>query len=104
LFAVRDSDFYNLRFVVSLMTIPQFEEIVEQNDQTEARSEHLDKLRELVGNVYPNKFARSSISGGEDTISRLLQFEPVVAAGAEMAPTQYVSGLVPVMPLWAGVG
>src|SRR5690242_715562 len=67
------------------MTIPQFEEIVEQNDQTEARSEHLDKLRELVGNVYPNKFARSNISGGEDTISRLLRFPPVIAAGDEMA-------------------
>jgi len=67
------------------MTIPQFEEIVEQNDQTEARLEHLEKLRELVGNVYPNKFARSSITGGEDTISRLLKFDPVVAAGDEMA-------------------
>jgi len=67
------------------MTIPQFEEIVEQNDQTEARREHLERLGELVGNVYPNKFARSSISGGEDTISRLLTFGPVVAAGDEMA-------------------
>ncbi len=67
------------------MTIPQFEEIVEQNDQTEARSEHLDKLRELVGNVYPNKFTRSSTSGGEDTITRLLKSEPVIAAGDEMA-------------------
>ncbi|MEO5857371.1 MAG: lysine--tRNA ligase [Pyrinomonadaceae bacterium] len=67
------------------MTIPDFEEIVEQNDQTEARRDHLDKLRELVGNVYPSKFARSSVSGGEDTISRLLNFEPIVAAGDEMA-------------------
>ena len=67
------------------MTIPEFEEIVEQNDQTEARREHLDKLRELVGNVYPNKFERSSISGGEDTITSLLDFPPVVAAGGEMA-------------------
>ena len=69
----------------TLMTIPEFEEIVEQNDQTEARREHLDKLRELVGNVYPNKFARSGISGAEDTITSLLKFEPVVAAGDEMA-------------------
>jgi hypothetical protein len=67
------------------MTIPEFEEIVEQNDQTEARREHLDKLRELVGNVYPNKFARSSISGSQDTITSLLSFPPVVAAGDEMA-------------------
>ncbi|MGD9628887.1 MAG: lysine--tRNA ligase [Pyrinomonadaceae bacterium] len=67
------------------MTIPQYEDIVEPNDQTEARREHLDALRELVGNVYPNKFARSSVSGAEDTISRLLRYEPVVAAAREMA-------------------
>lgn len=70
---------------VHFMNIPEFEEIVEQNDQTEARREHLDKLRELVGNVYPNKFGRSSISGDEDTITRLLRFEPIVAAGDAMA-------------------
>jgi len=69
----------------TLMTIPEFEEIVEQNDQTEARREHLDKLRELVGNVYPNKFARSGISGAEDTITSVLAFAPVIAAGDEMA-------------------
>ena len=70
---------------VHFMNIPEFEEIVEQNDQTEARREHLDKLRELVGNVYPNKFGRSSISGDEDTITRLLRFVPIVAAGDAMA-------------------
>ena len=42
-----------------MSNIPQFEEIVEPNDQTEARSEHLEKLRELIGNTYPNKFERS---------------------------------------------
>ena len=60
------------------MSIPAFEEIIEPNDQTEARSEHLDKLRELVGNVYPNKFTRSSVSGTEDTITNILHFAPVV--------------------------
>jgi lysyl-tRNA synthetase class 2 len=69
----------------TFMTIPQFEEIVEQNDQTEARREHLERLSELVVNVYPNKFVRSNISGSEDTISRLLSFPLVVAAGDEMA-------------------
>src|SRR5687768_10707344 len=59
------------------MTIPEFDEIIEQNDQTEGRREHLEKLRDLVGNVYPNKFARSSISGTEDTITNLLGFAPV---------------------------
>jgi len=47
---------------------------IEENDQTRARREHLDALRALVGNVYPNKFARSNVSrssSGEDTISDL---------------------------------
>ncbi len=60
------------------MVIPAFEEIIEPNDQTEARSEHLDKLRELVGNVYPNKFERSAVSGTEDTITNILKYAPVV--------------------------
>ncbi len=60
------------------MSIPEFDEIIEPNDQTEARREHLDKLRELVGNVYPNKFDRSAVSGVEDTITNILQFAPVV--------------------------
>jgi len=67
------------------MSIPEFEEIVEPNDQTEARLEHLDKLRELVGNVYPNKFERSAITGGEDTTSAIKNFETVVTVETEMA-------------------
>ena len=65
------------------MNIPEFNEIIEPNDQTEARREHLDKLRELVGNVYPNKFERTKISGKEDTISNLLAFEQVAEIAAE---------------------
>jgi len=30
------------------MSIPQFDEIIEPNDQTIARREHLDRLRELM--------------------------------------------------------
>ena len=59
------------------MQIPEYDEIVEPNDQTVARREHLEKLRELVGNVYPNKFDRSTITGGIDTITDILAFEPV---------------------------
>jgi lysyl-tRNA synthetase class 2 len=66
------------------MTIPEFDEIIEQNDQTAARREHLAKLRELIGNAYPNKFERSRISGGEDTITRLLDFAPVKQIGSEI--------------------
>ena len=67
------------------MNIPQFDDIIEPNDQTEARAEHLAKIAELVGNVYPNKFARTAISGGEDTITAIKHFEGVTAVEAEMA-------------------
>src|SRR5438874_6380643 len=60
------------------MSVPEFDKIIETNDQTEARSEHLDAMRALVGNVYPNKFVRSAISGTEDTITNILHFAPVV--------------------------
>jgi lysyl-tRNA synthetase class 2 len=66
------------------MNIPDFNEIVEQNDQTEARREHLEKLRALVGNVYPNKFERSRVSGTEDTISSIVHFAPVVEIVKEL--------------------
>jgi len=66
------------------MSITPFDEIIEQNDQTAARREHLDKLRELVGDPYPNKFGRSTLSGEEDTITRLLAHPPVAEINAEM--------------------
>jgi len=66
------------------MSVPQFEEIIEPNDQTQARREHLEKLREFIGNAYPNKFDRSSVSGSEDTITKLLSFEPVAAVVEEI--------------------
>ncbi len=65
------------------MSIP----FIEENDQTRARREHLEALRGLVGNVYPNKFARSQIaeSGREDTITSVFEkfreFEPKAAEG-----------------------
>ena len=67
------------------MNIPGFTDIIEQNDQTEARREHLDALRDLVGNVYPNKFERSRLTGGEDTITALKQWQPIVDVEHEMA-------------------
>jgi lysyl-tRNA synthetase class 2 len=66
------------------MTVP----FLEENDQTLARREHLDALRQLVGNVYPNRFVRSNVTqtaSGEDTISSVVatfrRFEPHVAEG-----------------------
>lgn len=64
---------------------------IEENDQTLARRAHLDALRELVGNVYPNKFERSEAveSGREDTISSIVEkfraFEPPIPADGRPA-------------------
>jgi lysyl-tRNA synthetase, class II len=64
---------------------------LEENDQTVARRAHLDELRELVGNVYPNKFSRSEIveTGREDTVSAVVDkfraFEPNVPPGGRPA-------------------
>ena len=66
------------------MTVP----FIEHNDQTEARREHLEALRALVGNVYPNKFERSNVTdttSGEDTITSIVEtfrkLEPRVSEG-----------------------
>ncbi len=66
------------------MSIPEFNEIIEPNDQTEARELHLEKLRALVGNVYPNKFDRTQITGAEDTITNVLAFQPIAEIVAEI--------------------
>src|SRR5439155_21240444 len=66
------------------MTVP----FLEKNDQTEARAQHLAALKDLVGNVYPNKFERSNVTdttAGEDTITSVVasfkRMEPKVAEG-----------------------
>jgi lysyl-tRNA synthetase, class II len=66
------------------MTVP----FMEENDQTRARYEHLEALRQLVGNVYPNKFERSNVTAtvsGEDTITSIVEafkkHEPQVKEG-----------------------
>ncbi len=58
---------------------------IEENDQTEARRAHLEELRRLVGNPYPNRFERSRVTNGEDTITAVVQsfkrHEPQFAEG-----------------------
>jgi lysyl-tRNA synthetase class 2 len=60
---------------------------IEKNDQTQARQEHLEALRRLVGNAYPNKFERSQTieQGREDTITAIVEkfraFEPKAPEG-----------------------
>ncbi len=70
-----------------VMPIP----FLEENDQTQARQEHLEALQKLVGNVYPNKCERTEIvePGREDTISSLVKkfraFEPKAPQGGRPA-------------------
>lgn len=67
-------------------------EIIGENDQTQARLEHLEALRKLVGNVYPNRFVRSEVvtSDREDTIAAVVEkfhdFEPQTEEGQRPAP------------------
>ena len=67
------------------MQIPEFTSIVHQNDQTQARREHLRALAELIGDVYPNAFERSGLSGGEDSITALCELAVVSSAAQQMA-------------------
>jgi len=68
-----------------------FEEITGENDQTQARHAHLESLRQLVGNVYPNRFVRSDVAvpGREDTITAIVEkfhdFEPQPVEGQRPA-------------------
>jgi lysyl-tRNA synthetase, class II len=54
-----------------ILSIP----FIEENDQTKARQEHLEALRALVGNVYPNKFERSQVvePGRDDTVTATVE-------------------------------
>jgi lysyl-tRNA synthetase class 2 len=76
-----------LRFTMLRMSVP----FIEENDQTRARAEHLVALRQLVGNVYPNKFERSEVvePGKEDTITAVVEkyraYEPQASEGARPA-------------------
>jgi lysyl-tRNA synthetase class 2 len=68
---------------------------IDDNDQTRARRDHLEAIRALVGNAYPNRFPRTNVTKpreGEDTISSIVekfkQSEPRVEAGARPTPEQ----------------
>ena len=77
-----------LRFTMHVMSVP----FTEENDQTRVRHEHLESLRQLVGNVYPNKFERSRTIDPqrEDTITTVVEkyrsFEPPVVEGERPSP------------------
>src|SRR5688572_23397689 len=69
--------------------------IIDDNDQTRARASHLEEIKELVGNAYPNKFSRTSVtetSEGEDTITSIVgafeKYVPTLEAGARPTPEQ----------------
>jgi lysyl-tRNA synthetase class 2 len=77
-----------LGFTMVFMPVP----FIEDNDQTQARLQHLEALRQLVGNAYPNKFERSHIVDPhrEDTITAIVEqyrsFAPEVREGERPAP------------------
>jgi len=52
------------------MSIP----FIEENDQTSARHEHLEALRKLVGNVYPNRFGRTTTITG--IVEQFREYDP----------------------------
>src|SRR4051812_43714714 len=69
--------------------------IIEDNDQTRARAEHLEKIGALVGNTYPNRFERSRVTKSdeqEDTITSIVKefakHEPEAEEGARPTPEQ----------------
>ena len=77
------------------MSTPLFGNVFEDNDQTRARREHLERIRELVGNAYPNKFQRTNLTEseeGEDTITSVVgEFKkhvPELGEGERPTPEQ----------------
>src|SRR5947209_18283838 len=62
------------------MSMTLFGNVIEDNDQTQARRAHLEEIKNLVGNAYPNKYVRTNLAGsveGEDTISALADDETI---------------------------
>ncbi|HEX8634715.1 MAG TPA: lysine--tRNA ligase [Pyrinomonadaceae bacterium] len=54
---------------------------IDDNDQTRARREHLERIQLLTGNAYPNKFQRSNVTQnkveGEDTVTSIVGHEEI---------------------------
>ena len=92
-FALVVTALYNLPFTLQEKILPDqsIQDIIPDNDQTRARHEHLGALRQLVGNVYPNKFVRSQViePGRDDTITAVVEkfraLEPKVPEGGRPA-------------------
>ena len=62
------------------MGTPLIGNVFEDNDQTRARLSHLEEIKALVGNAYPNKFQRTNLAGsaeGEDTITSIADRETI---------------------------
>ncbi|MCY7345657.1 MAG: lysine--tRNA ligase [Pyrinomonadaceae bacterium] len=58
--------------------------IIDDNDQTRTRVEHLKELEAIVGNSYPNKYERSKRTDVEDTISNVVNFAPILEIVREL--------------------
>jgi lysyl-tRNA synthetase class 2 len=60
------------------MSTTLFGRVIDDNDQTRARREHLERIQALVGHAYPNKFSRTDVTKsreGEDAITSLVNDE-----------------------------
>jgi lysyl-tRNA synthetase class 2 len=99
-FALTLAALYNSPFIYwrKFLSDTGLQNIVPENDQTRARREHLEALRQLVGNVYPNKFARSNVTenaSGEDTITSIVEafkkYEPQANEGQKPAADELES-------------
>jgi lysyl-tRNA synthetase, class II len=75
------------------MSIIEFTEIIEPNDQTEARREHLERLRDLIGNVYPNKYRREVQQDGQVIIPDQQATITNVARFARLIKDKHISEL-----------
>ncbi|MBA3442666.1 MAG: lysine--tRNA ligase [Pyrinomonadaceae bacterium] len=68
---------------------------IEENDQTRARREHLEAIRALIGNPYPNRFERSRVvqPPHEDTVTAVLEkfsrLATKTATGQQASPEEH---------------
>jgi lysyl-tRNA synthetase class 2 len=98
---IADGYSYNPQSSLETAMAEQLEHIIPDNDQTRARRAHLEALRALVGNTYPNKFERSYVTAPpegaeaprlEDTISSIVakfkHHAPQVEEGAKPTAEQ----------------
>ena len=70
---------------------------IEENDQTQARRDHLARITALVGSAHPTRYVRSRVvtPHAEDTVTsvhnRYIHLAPKTAAGERATPDQHLA-------------